>query len=307
MTPTAATSDGAPRTPGVPAGGVRRTRGKNKAPAWRRDGSVSVIRLPLAVDVQAAVRLEGLFGAMFALKRALQHDARAKAVAARLVSTHGGRLTVEDCTLASWFRLWGRACAAFTPGMLTTALSAECTAVGGRLGRASTFTTGLSQHCLCGHRVPKPLSQRMHHCPACGLEADRDLVSAALGAFVTWTEPTDPRTASVDFEASRHALSVFGPGLQGALAESIATRPVPALTGGYGQGGSRTPSGAASARSHPERRRRRPRSETREGPHRTDTAGHRTVSTSKQALDCPSVRATFRDGPPGAPPTNCYW
>ncbi|GAA0950090.1 hypothetical protein GCM10009550_28260 [Actinocorallia libanotica] len=220
--------------------------------------------------------------------------ARARQVAARLVSSHGGRLTVEDCRLASWSRLWGRACAAFTPGMLTTTLSAECAAVGGRLGRASTFTTRLSQYCLCGHRVPKPLSQRRHRCPACGLEADRDLVSAALGAFVTWTDPADPKTASVDFQASRHALGVYGPGLQGALAESTATRPSPALAGGYGQGGSRTPSGAASARPNPESRRRRPRSETPEGPHRTDTAGHRTVSTSRQALGC--AHETWRRG-----------
>ncbi|GAA0963434.1 hypothetical protein GCM10009550_59020 [Actinocorallia libanotica] len=211
--------------------------------------------------------------------------ARARAVAARLVSTHGGRLTVEDCRLASWFRLWGRACAAFTPGMLTTALAAECAAVGGRLARAGTFTTRLSQHCLCGRRVPKPLSQRMHRCPACGLEADRDLVSAALGAFVTWTDATDPKTASVDFEASRHALGVYGSGLQGALAESTATGPSPVLPGGDGRGGSRTPGGAASARPHPERRRRRPRSETLKGPHRTDTAGHRNVSTARQTLE----------------------
>lgn len=71
-------------------------------------------------------------------------QARARAVAARIVSVHGGRLTVEDCRLASWFRLWGRSCAAFTPGMLTAALAAECAATGGRLGRAGTFTTALS-------------------------------------------------------------------------------------------------------------------------------------------------------------------
>ena len=81
MTRTAADRVGTPLPSGVPAGGVRRTRGKNKAAAWRYDGPVSVIRLPLAVDGQAAARLEGLFSAMFALKRALQHDARARTAA----------------------------------------------------------------------------------------------------------------------------------------------------------------------------------------------------------------------------------
>ena len=39
---------------------------------------------------------------------------------------------------------------------------------------------GTSQTCLCGHRVPKTLAQRHHLCPACGLSAARDHVSAQL-------------------------------------------------------------------------------------------------------------------------------
>jgi putative transposase len=39
---------------------------------------------------------------------------------------------------------------------------------------------GTSQTCLCGHRVAKTLSQRLHLCPACGLEGARDHVSAQL-------------------------------------------------------------------------------------------------------------------------------
>ncbi|MEO3781957.1 hypothetical protein ABGB12_01400 [Actinocorallia sp. B10E7] len=210
--------------------------------------------------------------------------ARARRVAERITAAHGVRLTVEDGPVSAWFRLWGRACAVFTPGMLKAALAAECAAVGGRLGRAATFTTALSQHCLCGHRTPKTLADRVHHCPSCGLRADRDLVSAALGAFVTWTDAADPRTASVDFSSSRHALGVFGLGLQGALAESTATRTRPAPTGGEGRRGGSRPEGEASARPHPERQRRRPRTGTHHGSRRADAAGHRTVSTSRQAL-----------------------
>ncbi|WP_344457242.1 zinc ribbon domain-containing protein [Actinocorallia aurantiaca] len=213
-----------------------------------------------------------------------KHD-RAKRVAERITAAHGVRLTVEDGPVSSWFRLWGRACAVFTPGMLKEALAVECSAAGGRLGRASTFTTALSQHCLCGQKTSKSLADRVHRCPSCGLAADRDLVSAALGAFVTWTDPSDPKTASVDFSSSRHALGVFGPGLQGALTESTATRPHPARTGGGGRRGGSRPQGAASARPIPERQRRRPRTGTLHGSHRTDATGHRTVSaTLKQAL-----------------------
>ena len=72
------TGPGSPDASGGPEGGVRRTRGANKAPAWRWDGPVSVIRLPLVVDEQAAARLESLFFAMFCLKRAVQREARSR-------------------------------------------------------------------------------------------------------------------------------------------------------------------------------------------------------------------------------------
>lgn len=39
---------------------------------------------------------------------------------------------------------------------------------------------GTSQTCLCGARVPKRLQDRWHSCTACGLECDRDHVSAQL-------------------------------------------------------------------------------------------------------------------------------
>lgn len=39
---------------------------------------------------------------------------------------------------------------------------------------------GTSQTCLCGENVPKTLANRMHHCPACGLLQDRDIVSAKV-------------------------------------------------------------------------------------------------------------------------------
>ncbi len=37
-----------------------------------------------------------------------------------------------------------------------------------------------SQTCLCGHRVPKKMSVRIHKCPKCGLILNRDHVSAIL-------------------------------------------------------------------------------------------------------------------------------
>jgi hypothetical protein len=136
----------------------------------------------------------------------------ARQVAGTLVSQHGFRLTVEDCNLSSWARVWGSSLAAFSPGILLAAIEREASAVAqvarvpGGVCRASTQTTALSQHCLCGHRVEKSLGQRIHACPACGLHGDRDAVSATLGAFVVFGNRAEPASATVDFAASRASL-----------------------------------------------------------------------------------------------------
>ncbi|MGO4758672.1 transposase, partial [Streptomyces sp. 2MCAF27] len=105
---------------------------------------------------------------------------RARAVARQIIAAHGPHLTVEDCDIRTWYRLWGKRLAQTTPGMLIAALDRECRAAGGRLARASAWSTALSQHCLCGQRVNKTLRDREHKCIACGLVGKRDLVSAAL-------------------------------------------------------------------------------------------------------------------------------
>jgi hypothetical protein len=126
-------------------------------------------------------------------------QARASNIAARIVATHGNTIIIEDCAISAWARLWGRRIAVFTPGMLVAALERECHTVGGRLLRAATATTAMSQHCLCGGRVPKTLAQRTHHCGHCGLRVDRDMISAALAACVELTDRDDPSTARVDY------------------------------------------------------------------------------------------------------------
>ena len=77
-------------------------------------------------------------------------------VAARIVAAHGNTITVEDCRISTWARLWGKRIALFSPGMLVAALERECQATGGTLYRAGTRTTALSQHCLCGAVSPRP-------------------------------------------------------------------------------------------------------------------------------------------------------
>ena len=135
-------------------------------------------------------------------------QARAADVAARIVAAHGNTITIEDTDISTWARLWGKRIALFSPGTLVAALAIECRATGAALSRAGTRSTALSQHCLCGARVPKTLAQRTHHCRECGLQADRDTVSAALAACVKLTDPADPRTARVDYRLA-HALRAW--------------------------------------------------------------------------------------------------
>ena len=143
--------------------------------------------------------------------RAKQDQARF--IAKAIVWWHGFLLAVEACDLTAWTRRWGRSLHAFSPGMLLTAIEREAVAtaspahLAGRLLRASTRTTALSQYCLCGCRVEKTLADRVHRCPRCGLVADRDAVSAALAAHLVFEDPDDPSTATVDYEATKASLT----------------------------------------------------------------------------------------------------
>ncbi|MDB4961267.1 MAG: transposase [Myxococcales bacterium] len=136
----------------------------------------------------------------------------ARQIAGRIVRDHGFTLTVEDCDLRPWSMQWGRSLAAFSPGTLLDAIEREAIAVAriankpGVLQRASTQTTALSQHCLCGARVAKTLADRVHSCPACGLRGDRDAVSAVLAACVVFGTAALPATARVEVATSRALL-----------------------------------------------------------------------------------------------------
>ena len=136
----------------------------------------------------------------------------AREVAATVVATHGYQLVVEDTSIAAWASSWGRALAAFSPGLLVDAIDREARAVavltggGGGVQRAATRPTALSQHCPCGARVRKSLSDRVHACDACGLRGDRDAVAAVLASFVVLVEKEQPASARVDYDAAGAAL-----------------------------------------------------------------------------------------------------
>jgi|ERR1017187_6205611 putative transposase len=59
---------------------------------------------------------------------------------------------------------------------------------------------GTSQTCLCGQRVPKTLADRWHDCPACGLSASRDHVSAQV--ILQRSAGNPPSSANVEVVVS---------------------------------------------------------------------------------------------------------
>ena len=192
--------------------------------------------------------------------QAKRNDARS--AAGRIVAEHGFRLTVEDCNLAAWAPLWGRSMSAFSPGILLSSIEREAAAVAahaaaaGGVFRASPQTTALSQHCLCGSRVRKTLADRVHRCPTCGLTGDRDAVSAALAAHVTFDGLSRPASARVDFASARvsltpvareillRTLEFAASGRQDARSESTPSTAFGASAGGTG----RTPQHVVVAR-----------------------------------------------------------
>jgi hypothetical protein len=164
---------------------------------------------------------------------ALARRDRARQVAANLVATHGYQLIVEDASISAWSRSWGRAVAAFSPGLLMAAIDREARAVAmvaggsGGVRRVGTHATALSQHCPCGTRVTKHLAERVHRCPVCQLHGDRDAVAAVLASFVVFAPPGQLRSAHVDYAAAaealpaiRRALSLPYVGWQDTLSES---------------------------------------------------------------------------------------
>ena len=79
-----------------------------------------------------------------------------------MVQNHHLAKSISD---AGWYQL-----------MQFTKSKAECA------GKIVEFVNpaGTSQTCICGFRVPKDLSVRVHSCPSCGLVMGRDQVSAIL-------------------------------------------------------------------------------------------------------------------------------
>jgi transposase len=132
------------------------------------------------------------FSKQYLKKRAVYADLERRKLAERKSShgnlcheilSYGNLVHTEQVSIKGWQKRWGRSIGHHAPSALTSELTRKAEYARGRLEKICTRETALSQHCVCGHREKKKLSDRIHICHVCGLKAKRDSLSAYLAIF----------------------------------------------------------------------------------------------------------------------------
>ena len=122
-------------------------------------------------------------------RQLLTQRKQAHAALIRRIMALGIHIRTEKIHYRSWQASWGKSLRYMAPGAFLALLRRRVTdaRVGGSLEEFATATTALSQTCVCGAKVKKPLSVRIHQC-SCGVgPVQRDKFSAFLAQFVTTT------------------------------------------------------------------------------------------------------------------------
>lgn len=109
----------------------------------------------------------------------------------------GASIKAEKVSVRGWQKLFGKSIGFKAPATFQYELKRKAENAGGSALLFSTRKTALSQTCLCGRKQKKPLSQRVHSCPDCGLKMQRDILSAYLSRYV------DPKTENLSIELAR--------------------------------------------------------------------------------------------------------
>lgn len=122
-------------------------------------------------------------------RRQAQHRKTLHGQLSNHLLTLGTVFRVENLSMKSWQKLWGRSVLRNAPGMFLSLLNRKAERAGGQVQWINPVTAKLSQTCACGSVQKKPLSERWHTCSQCGASAQRDLMSAWLARH------TDPSTS----------------------------------------------------------------------------------------------------------------
>ena len=116
----------------------------------------------------------------------------------------GNEFKMEKISYKAWQKMFGKSIGAKSPGLFVEILKRKAENAGGSVYEFKTYTTALSQMCICGLKKKKTLSQRFHSCD-CGILAQRDLFSAFLALFVD-NDTLDLKKASKAFSGVEHGL-----------------------------------------------------------------------------------------------------
>ena len=120
------------------------------------------------------------------LRRLAEHRRNGNGQLANRIVAQGRHIRTEAVHIRAWTRRFGRQIGQSAPAGGLEAVRRKAESAGGEV-LFIPLRAALSQICICGHRERKPLGQRVHHCPRCGLRMQRDLLSAYLARYTDRT------------------------------------------------------------------------------------------------------------------------
>jgi transposase len=123
---------------------------------------------------KSRIRLKEIHRKQVAQRKSLQGN-----LANRILRL-GNIINTEKVSYKAWQKLYGKSISHQAPSAFESIVTRKAESLGGGTNKINTYQTALSQHCICGEREKKSLSQRTHKCNKCGFIAPRDELSAYL-------------------------------------------------------------------------------------------------------------------------------
>ena len=156
----------------------------------------------------------------------------------------GDTIQLEKLSYRAFQRQFGKSVSFRGPGLFVAHLRRKAANAGGAVVEFATGPTRLSQTCVCGRIVKKPLSQRWHMCDCGAGPIQRDLMSAWLARYVV-NERLDADQALAVWAGEDERLRAASSVIQPAMRQGHP--PLPAIGSPLPQGQSRSPAHSALA------------------------------------------------------------
>ena len=113
-----------------------------------------------------------------------------------IITNLGSTIITENVSVQGWASgKFGKSITEYSPGTFMSKLEDKSD----KFIKLNTQKTCLSQHCVCGNKKKKELSERIHHCEVCGRTIQRDLLSAYLMLYTNEENITDFNAAQYNW------------------------------------------------------------------------------------------------------------